>query len=729
MKSEGKSFLKTIIYICVVVFILEIFVFNYRFWESFTYENIENVNITVGEGFKEIGEGIYQVKDKETAYIELDGYEADIKNVYFNALQTFFIGQGELEATGFAGDMKASTKEGYADAGTGAALPIQVQVIDKGHANYHPMPETEIVAGLSESSYIRIYTDGSCSGLRIYPMLEEDEFIHLLEVSLNKPRPFSFSIVRVVILMIIGMIILLFKSSSPVYNEVLDLKKRSHMALTAAVILLQLVIVIFAGLSASPYKNWNSIGIHEKQYEELAKNIAGGHLEMDVTPPEFLSGMDNPYDYIDRSIESIVHDEAYLTDFSYYNGNYYVYFGITPELLFFLPVKLFLGKVLPTWIAALFCSIVYTLQVFRFVKVIIDRMYRETSLGMYLILSSAMAFGTGTLYLAAFGTTYSMPAICGMMLGLAGISLWIQASEEKGLSRLFLVMGAVLLALTIGCRPQYAFLVFLAFPIFAGEIRNGLFFRLRKDSIINTLCVMLPFIIYGFFILYYNYMRFDNPFEFGVTYLLTVNDMRSFNRAPAKLFEGLFLQLIQPLHITVAYPFMYIIDSKLTLQADQYMEPMLGGLFAISPILLFALGIFANNAKTGINKSDSDVNIVSEKVEAFANMKKAGRIGLLSAFIAIFIIVLDIVSAGTSQRYQSDFAIYLMFPALFVLLQLNMRYKASDMYGFFVRVVLVMVAITLLNNMLTIIADGKYFAMDDMNPITYYYIKYKFFRI
>jgi hypothetical protein len=157
---------------------------------------------------------------------------------------------------------------------------------------------------------------------------------------------------------------------------------------------------------------------------------------------------------------------------------------------------------------------------------------------------------------------------------------------------------------------------------------------------------------------------------------------------------------------------MKIIDSELTLQADQYMEPMLGGLLALSPILVFAFGIFGKNLKSGTEKKETSVIPV----------------GIVSFILGAIIIVLDILSAGTSQRYQADFAIYLMIPALIVILDLAERFGLQN-YRLFVLAILILAVFTLGNNLLTIIADGKYFAMDDMNPETYYYIKYVFFRI
>ena len=47
--------------------------------------------------------------------------------------------------------------------------------------------------------------------------------------------------------------------------------------------------------------------------------------------------------------------ESYLFDVAYYEGHYYVYFGVLPVLLFYLPFYLLTGSSFPTAIGVLIC--------------------------------------------------------------------------------------------------------------------------------------------------------------------------------------------------------------------------------------------------------------------------------------------------------------------------------------------------------------------------------------
>ena len=57
---------------------------------------------------------------------------------------------------------------------------------------------------------------------------------------------------------------------------------------------------------------------------------------------EFLQ-LENPYDALNRDSDLINRDEDYLWDAAYYNGKFYVYFGILPVLVIFLPFYLITG--------------------------------------------------------------------------------------------------------------------------------------------------------------------------------------------------------------------------------------------------------------------------------------------------------------------------------------------------------------------------------------------------
>ena len=110
------------------------------------------------------------------------------------------------------------------------------------------------------------------------------------------------------------------------------------------------------------------------------------------------------------------------------------------------------------------------------------------------------------------------------MFGLFGLGMWLSSCNTGSLIRWKMVAGSVSIALIIGCRPQLVLIFILAVPIFWNEtIKERLFFS--KKGILNTVLVMLPFIIVGVAMMAYNAARFHSPFDFGANYNLTGNDM------------------------------------------------------------------------------------------------------------------------------------------------------------------------------------------------------------
>ena len=99
-------------------------------------------------------------------------------------------------------------------------------------------------------------------------------------------------------------------------------------------------------------------GENAQQYAELAKSMAHGQLYLEETPPQWLQEMDDPYDKGARDELQKETGEEYLFDVAYHDGHYYVYFGVVPVLVFFLPFYLLIGSNFPTAIGVLIAVII-----------------------------------------------------------------------------------------------------------------------------------------------------------------------------------------------------------------------------------------------------------------------------------------------------------------------------------------------------------------------------------
>ena len=96
---------------------------------------------------------------------------------------------------------------------------------------------------------------------------------------------------------------------------------------------------------------------------------------------------------------------------------------------------------------------------------------------------------------------------------------WSDDSRRNFFAEIFI--GALLGAMAFGCKPTVALANFLVLPILPMLLK-------KNDPRKILLVMMLPYLITGAALMTYNYLRFDNAFEFGQSYQLTVADQHAY---------------------------------------------------------------------------------------------------------------------------------------------------------------------------------------------------------
>ncbi len=504
-------------------------------------------------------------------------------------------------------------------------------------------------------------------------------------------------------------------------------KKPANAIITVIVMLLSMAGILMSGRSSAPGTNWDAWGAHEKQYEALTESISTLHVGLGERPAAFLSEMDNPYDPIERSIAAAENDSYALIDVAYYNDKYYIYFGLTPELLLFLPVKLLTGRTPPTWICDIITAILCVPAAFIFCGLFVSHFTGAHADGSRssgrrsVLLECSMAVlligALGLPYLAAFCTTYSMPSVTGLFLMLCGLSFFLSAEKADGkLSRPRLVIGSVLLALTVGCRPTMCLSFLLLFAIFAGAIKRGDFFRPDRSSMANTLCVILPAIVTALPFLAYNLLRFGNPFDFGYRYLLTTRDLLHGVKTTGESLTSAWLLSLSPPNLSSEFPFMQIVDYTGRHADTLYVEPLFGGLLPLHPFITAGLAVLVIALILSAGKKRAGAG------------SYAGLFSVISLVTGLVILMTDSVVAGVSQRYSSDFALFFFMPAMlgFCLAYAALSGNDAALSGkhagaarLLVILAVMFVIVEVFLSASSILCDGRYFAMKDWNPEVY----------
>ncbi len=356
-----------------------------------------------------------------------------------------------------------------------------------------------------------------------------------------------------------------------------------------AMTLFATVLVAVLPMSLSPYWNGNiPYKADKQQYDRMADALLKGHLYIDngdIDPA--LAMMDNPYDSVLRETWGV----EYHWDEAYYNNHYYMYFGIVPTLILFLPFKLLTGNALLSYQATQVFAALSIVGIFYLFYMLCRRFFEKMPFSVYLVLSSAFS-------ILSIGYSIEAPALyCTAIVSAVCLMIWSLVCFIKGAwfsldtkwRNGFLFVGGLLGALAFGCRPPVALANLVIIPVLAqinDKNRTDIAGRIRSVTIL-----LLPYLIIGLMLMAYNYARFDNAFEFGQSYQLTVTDQHSFRSFAEKfslsqMITGLISNFYGSSPLFSQFPFIFY-----------------SGVFINFPILLFSIKILSKDIEDNLRKN------------------------------------------------------------------------------------------------------------------------------
>lgn len=218
--------------------------------------------------------------------------------------------------------------------------------------------------------------------------------------------------------------------------------------------------------------------------------------------------------YVDSTEENM-----YLWDLAYHNGKYYLYFGIVPCLLLFLPWMALTGTAFPGGEGmATFVFVIAALFGFMQIERLFYRRYKP-GYGLSLRMIMTVGYAVGSLWCATQEPAlYNTAVSCAVALNVWSFYCLYRACESENRQVwLWALAGGVLTALSFGARPSTGlafcmFCLFLWVRRFRTDIQKGL-------KVIGVF--LLPFIPVAVGLMWYNQVRFGSPFDFGIKYMLT----------------------------------------------------------------------------------------------------------------------------------------------------------------------------------------------------------------
>ena len=289
---------------------------------------------------------------------------------------------------------------------------------------------------------------------------------------------------------------------------------KKKIVIIISIILTILLTTIPMGLSPE----WNGKNIsHRNQYELLADSMLKGRVDIEYDKEYYdeLSKMENPYDTQNRNALGV----KYKWDHAYYKGKYYVYFGVVPAIITFLPFRFLTGHSLNTFHATQIYVAIFIIGIFYLFYYLKDKTKSKISDIEYIIASIGVSLAS-VWYASDYPALYCTAITAGMMFSILSIIMYMKCILEKKKKIKHLLLGGLFGALIFGCRPTIGFVNFLFIPALISFVKT----EKKENRILISLMSFLPYIIVAILLMLYNYVRFDNILEFGQTYQLTDSD-------------------------------------------------------------------------------------------------------------------------------------------------------------------------------------------------------------
>ncbi|MBI5424409.1 MAG: hypothetical protein HZA32_09970 [Opitutae bacterium] len=246
-------------------------------------------------------------------------------------------------------------------------------------------------------------------------------------------------------------------------------------------------------------------------YNRLVDGFRSGHLYLAGDPAPEMAKLKNPYDPLENA-------PYRLHDATYYKGKYYLYFGPTPALVLFWPYVAITGEYL--WhrqAVAVFGSAAFLISV-GLLCAIRRRYFPRAGAWTMFFAVIGLGFVNTIPIVLRRPDVWEVPITCAaVFVLLALVAIWRAIhwpSDRTG----WTVIASAFYGLAIGARPPVLLgaAMLLVPALYAWRRDRADWVGVRR----LVLAAVLPVTVAGLALLSYNWLRFENPLEFGQRYQL-----------------------------------------------------------------------------------------------------------------------------------------------------------------------------------------------------------------
>lgn len=656
MDRENRKFLKKLSICIVVLFVIVTSV-------NLCVMNFTPINRLLG-GYEEQ---------------KLDLSRADGANITYNDDGTITLGEGyaELEFTGI--DARVGSIGFDIDFGDSTNGGKVCADFADATSSYYRKNLTRLTIGKNFDNVMICNFSGDVSRLRFEISLDDYQSATLKGITLNQSiSPMHIAeIVGLWFLVALGLTILIYMIANPVGARKKFSENRVGCARVAAFITAAAMVFTVCLTVTNVMKGWSTThySFTSQEGNQISKELVDAfeHHQVNLLeePSEDLLKLDNPYEYVKRDAE--VGSGNFLWDHCFYNGKYYSYYGIGPVLALFLPYHLITGYYFPSGWATLMFSLIGILFLTKIYLAVIEKKFRDLPTNTVTAGLITLQLSSGIMFSAARPLFYELAIASGFMCVAIGAYLLMTSNIlwDGKISYVRLGFASFFLGYAVLCRPTLAVYCIAALFFFAGGLKkalDGLEKRQKTRTFFKYAAVALvPLGIIALGQMTYNYLRFDNPLDFGIQYSLTINDFTRAEFHWKYVLINMYAYLFNMPHFTPR-KFTYLASSAERFGINGYTFFDDAGKNLVSVGIIYrALPIFAYLFSGKALK----------RVEKKKRILPALLIGVTCVLMPL-VIIFSSWESGYAVRYNADFSWQMVIGALVVAFTLYKSIKSES---------------------------------------------------
>lgn len=294
---------------------------------------------------------------------------------------------------------------------------------------------------------------------------------------------------------------------------------------------------------------------YKSHYNNLSVALLQGQLNFLFEPSGGLLQLRNPYDPKENEFYRLL-DNGNIHDLSLYKGKLYMYFGAVPAIVLYLPYLFFTYRGLPDNFAVFIFSFVGFVFSALLLYHIRNKYFKGVPDGMLLASVGVLAAGNMVCWLMGRPLFYEVAIACGFCF-MTGAIYFLCLSISKNIPVVWmLILSSLFLGLSVGSRPHFIACGFVLIILMQSKLFLGISGLNLRQKTFSTIALLLPFAVCLVLLGVYNYLRFDNPFEFGIKYQLVGHEFpKAFSFEP--VLANIYLYLFKQFSISQDFPYIY----------------------------------------------------------------------------------------------------------------------------------------------------------------------------